>query len=86
MRRFARDAGFDLLVLEPVGGSLHVLADLLAKHLAHVPLLGRPLALGVQGAVALLDRPPLGWRLLRYTGTHFPLGYFLVAERHGASR
>lgn len=79
--RLAQGAGLQVLYLTTVGGSLHVLADLLAKHLAHVPLLGTPLAAGVQTAVALLDRTPWGQRLAERTGSRFPLGYFMVAQR-----
>jgi len=84
LRRFASQAGFEVLLLEPIGGSLHVLADLLAKHLAHVPLIGPMLAVGVQGFVALLDRTTWGRRLAQHTGTRFPLGYFMVAARPAA--
>lgn len=81
LRRLVRQAGLSVTLLEPVGGSLHVLADLLAKHLAHLPGLGHPLAAAVQGVVGLLDRTALGARIVRRTATHFPLGYFVIAER-----
>ena len=81
LRRFARDAGLEVTVLESVGGSLHVLADLLAKHLVHVPLLGVPFARAVQGVVSLADRTNWGRRFAKQTAAHFPLGYFLVARR-----
>jgi SAM-dependent methyltransferase len=80
LRRFAERAGFVVPVLQPVGGSLHVLADLLAKHLAHVPLIGAPLAIGVQGLVTLLDRMDWGRRVAEQSGPRFPLGYFVVAQ------
>jgi SAM-dependent methyltransferase len=81
LRRFARQAGFEVLLLVPVGGSLHVMADLLAKHLARLPLAGVALARATQGAVALLDRTRWGQRISARTSTHFPLGYFMVAAR-----
>lgn len=81
LRHFAEQVGLRVVVLEPVGGSLHVLADLLAKHLVHVPFLGAPLALGVQGLVAWIDRTRLGRRIAERTGLRFPLGYFMVAQR-----
>jgi SAM-dependent methyltransferase len=83
LRRFAKDAGFEVRHLQAVGGSLHVLADLLAKHLAHLPLLGTPLAAGVQGVVSALDRTAAGQRMAERTGSRFPLGYFMVAVRRG---
>ena len=81
LRRFARQAGLDVPLLLPIGGSLHVLADLLAKHLVHLPAVGNALASAVQGAVALLDRSRLGQRVSARTGPRFPLGYFMVAQR-----
>ena len=63
-----------------LGGSQHVLADLLAKHAAQLPLIGAPLALLTQGAVALMDRSAWGRRLAERTGSRFPLGYFMVAR------
>ncbi len=81
LRRFARQAGLDVPLLLPIGGSLHVLADLLAKHLAHLPAVGNVLASAVQGAVALLDRSRFGQSVSARTGPRFPLGYFMVAQR-----
>ena len=86
LRRFARQAGLEVALLLPIGGSLQVLADLLAKHLAHLPVVGNALASAVQGAVALLDRSRFGQRVTARTGSRFPLGYFLVATRTGATR
>ena len=81
LRRFAVQAGLDVTLLLPIGGSLHVLADLLAKHLTHVPALGHGLSSTVQGLVALLVRCRLGQRIAARTGSRFPLGYFMVAHR-----
>jgi SAM-dependent methyltransferase len=81
LRRFAANAGLAVLLLQPVGGSLHVLADLLGKHLAHVPLIGSVLASAVQGAVSLFDRTAWGRRIAASTGARFPLGYFMVVAR-----
>jgi SAM-dependent methyltransferase len=83
LARLVGGAGLELLQLRAIGGSLHVLADLLAKHLVHLPLLGAPLAMGVQGAVGLLDRTALGGRVAEKTAERFPAGYFLVARRRG---
>lgn len=81
LRRFAHEAGLDVTLLEPVGGSLHVFADLLAKHLTHVPLLGQSLARSMQVGVRLLGRTDIGQRLAARSDSHFPLGYFLVATQ-----
>ena len=81
LRRFADQAGLQVRVLVTVGGSLHVLADLLAKHFAHLPLAGAPLAAGVQAVVAALDRTAWGRRFAERSAERFPLGYFMVAEQ-----
>lgn len=81
LTRLVGEAGLELLHLRAIGGSLHVLADLLAKHLVHLPLLGAPLAMVLQGAVGLLDRTGPGARLAERTAERFPAGYFLVARR-----
>lgn len=81
LSRFATLAGLEVVLLEPVGGSLHVLADLVGKHLAHAPGIGAPLAIGVQGLIAWLDRTSFGRRVAECTGARFPLGYFMVAKR-----
>lgn len=81
LRRFALQAGLDVPVLLAVGGSVHVLADFLAKHLVHVPLLGQPIASALQSVVMLMDRSAWGRRLAARTGARFPLGYFMVAGR-----
>jgi len=72
-----------VLLLQPMGGSLHVMADLLAKHLAQLPLLGGPLARASQAAVARLDRTRLGQRIAARTQSRFTLGHFMVAGRSG---
>jgi SAM-dependent methyltransferase len=81
LRRMADEAGLEVLRLDAVGGSLHVLADLLAKHLALLPLVGSPLARLAQGTVALLDRTGPGRRFATRSAERFPSGYFLVAQR-----
>jgi SAM-dependent methyltransferase len=81
LRRFAALAGLEVVTLVSVGGSLHVLADLLAKHLAHVPLIGAPLAAALQNLVGWTEHAAWGQRLSVSTSTHFPLGYFMVARR-----
>jgi len=81
LRRFADEVGLRVLELEAVGGSLHVLADLMAKHLAHVPLVGSLSARGLQGLVTLIDRFEWGQGLARRSAERFPLGYFMVATK-----
>jgi SAM-dependent methyltransferase len=81
LRRFAEQVGLEVRLLSPIGGSLHVLADMIAKHLERVRVVGAPLAFLVQGVVSSLDRTARGQRLSRRTSEHFTLGYFMVVRR-----
>lgn len=71
LRRFAEGAGLAVLELGPVGGWPQVMADLFAKGVAGVPLVGRPLASLAQWLARKGGGKP----------TAFPLGYFLVAGK-----
>jgi len=81
LRRHAERAGFSVLLLEPVGGSPEILADIGAKHLTHLPLVGRALASLLQSlALGFVATRP-GRRLSEKSSQSFPLGYILVAEK-----
>jgi len=75
LRRFCERHGLRVIVLEPYGGALDVVFDIVAKHLAVSTILAR--AFYWTGRATL----PLGRRLLARTERKFPLGYLLVAER-----
>ena len=84
LERFVKINGLDLVCLLPVGGLLEILADLVAKALSKLPLIGPPLARITQAAVAVFGRTPLGARVARVSSRHFPLGYFMIARRPAA--
>jgi SAM-dependent methyltransferase len=81
LRHFAASSDFDVLVLEPIGGSPEVVADILAKHLQHVPWLGGALACAIQATTARFTDTAVGQIVSRRTAAVFPYGYFLVAAR-----
>lgn len=81
LERFVRINGLSLVALQPLGGLLDVLADLVAKPFAKLPLVGAPLAIGLQAAVGAFGRTRLGAHVAVVSARHFPLGYFVVAER-----
>ncbi len=81
LRRFVDLAGLRLVVFEATGGSPELLADVLAKHLVRMPLVGNPLAVFVQWATSRFVRARLGRKVSRSTSRKFPFGYFLVAEK-----
>lgn len=83
LERFVSMNGLDLVTLRPLGGIGEVLADLLAKLLDKLPLVGAPLAVALQAVVGAFGRTRTGGRIAEVSAAHFPLGYFVVARRPG---
>ena len=85
LERFVKINGLELVCLEPIGGIVEIMADLLAKALSKLPLVGPPLAMVTQFVVGRFGRTRLGARVARVSSRHFPFGYFLIAQRPAAS-
>lgn len=81
LQRMAEQAGFEVERLVATGGSLHVLADLMAKHAAQVPAVGVPIAIVLQTLVGWTDAFTWARRFAALSAERFPLGYFMVARR-----
>lgn len=81
LQRFVELAGLRLVELEATGGSPELMTDVLAKHLVHLPLVGKPLAAFVQWLTLRFVRTGLGRKLSAKTARQFPFGYFLVAQK-----
>ena len=81
LRRFAESSGFEVLFLEPLGGTPEVLTDISAKHLQFVPIVGNSLARAIQALTYWFVNTRIGANLSAKTGDAFPLGYVMVAER-----
>ena len=82
LRRFAENNDFSVLVLEPLGGSPEVLADIFAKHFQLIPLVGGFLASFTQTLTSLFLKTALGHKLSKKTGAKLPFGYFMVAQKN----
>lgn len=81
LRRFLENAGFEILVLESIGGAPEILADVTAKNVQGLPLVGATLARLGQFLTAVFVRTPPGRNLSLRTRRLFPLGYFTVARK-----
>ena len=81
LRRFVESAGMELRLLRAIGGTPEVLADILAKHVVRVPVVGRLIASAVQAGTLGLVRTRLGKRASQRTAAKLPLGYFLIASK-----
>lgn len=81
LRHFAQNTGFEVLLLKPIGGTPEIITDLMVKHLCQVPLLGKGLSWFVHASMQIFIQSPIGRKLSDKTSPHFPLGYFMVAEK-----
>ena len=81
LRRFAEANGFEVVLLEPLGGTPEVLTDITAKHLQFVPVVGKLLARAIQAVTYWFVNTKPGKALSQRTGDAFPLGYTMVATR-----
>lgn len=84
LERFARLNGLEVLRLEPLGGIVEIVADLFAKALSKLPVIGPPLSMLTQFVVGAWGRTGPGARVARVSSRHFPLGYFMIARRPNA--
>ena len=81
LERFVRINGLELVLIAPVGGIVEIMADLLAKALSKLPLVGPPLAMLTQFAAAGFGQTRLGARVASVSSRNFPFGYFMIAQR-----
>lgn len=78
---FAKESGLKILKLEPYGGSVEIMADVLSKQLIVIPLLGRFFSILIQSIAGFWVSTSIGKRIAKRTGQVFPLGYVLVLEK-----
>ena len=74
---FCRQNGLHILYLEPYGGSLEVLCDIIAKHVRFSMILS---SVHLKASKALV-RSFVGKFIFKKTAGQFPLGYCLVAKK-----
>lgn len=80
LRHLLESAGFTVSVLVPLGGSLEVVCDLVAKHVAQLSFPGRLCADALQRAVGWFGRTSAGRAAALATSQRYTLGYFFVAS------
>lgn len=80
LTRFAKQSGFDVVLLKPIGGVPEILADISAKYwMTHY--CGKYISITVQKSTSLFLKTKIGKRISEKTGKIFPLGYFLVLQK-----
>jgi SAM-dependent methyltransferase len=81
LQRFADAADMRITHLSVIGGAPEILADIVAKNVAELRWLGKPLAVTVQSVAGAFLSTGLGARISARTARSFPLGYALVAQK-----
>ncbi len=81
LRRFMSNAGISIIDFKAIGGSPEVIADLFAKHLQFVPVVGPAMAIALQTIVSTITRTPFGKKISARTSKAFPFGYALIGEK-----
>lgn len=79
--RFAESEGFKVLLLKSIGGSPEILADIFAKHLLYIPVIGKFLSNGIQSMALFFIKTRLGKKISEKSSHNFSLGYFMVVEK-----
>ena len=83
LTRFVERSGLTVSQLESLGGAPEVLADVMAKSVHRVPLVGRAVAMAVQSITLKVGGTGPGRKVSRKSGRLFPIGYFMVAQKAG---
>lgn len=81
LKSFAERNGFNVVKLETFGGLPEVLADIAAKNITRIPLVGKAAARLVQASCWFFIHTTIGKRLSRGSGVAYPLGYFMVLTK-----
>ncbi|MCB1706409.1 MAG: class I SAM-dependent methyltransferase [Halioglobus sp.] len=81
LRRFVEGSGLRLVNIRPIGGAPEIMADIFAKNILGLPLLGHAIAVFCQWLTARFVETRVGEKISGRTSHSFPLGYFLIAEK-----
>lgn len=83
LTKFASSSGFKIEVIEPLGGTIEVIADILSKSISllKLPLIGRLLISVIQNITILFNNSNYGNRLAINTSKYYTLGYFVVLRK-----
>lgn len=79
--RFAEQNNLKIIKIDTAGGSIEILADILAKHLQFLPIIGKFFAIFIQTITYWISKTAVGQSVKNKTAKAFPLGYFLVLEK-----
>ena len=81
LESMVKEANLKIVILESTGGTPEILADIIAKNVQHLRVIGRFCAVAVQSFTRWFVATGLGKKISNATKGEFPLGYFIVCEK-----
>lgn len=81
LKSMSENAGFEILILKPVGGVPEILTDIIAKNALRLPIIGKLTTILIQNLTWIFLKTKIGKKISSVTSEEFPLGYFLIAQK-----
>lgn len=78
----AKDAGFEIIDVQEIGGVPEIITDILAKFYLKTPIIGRVFCSIIQKLTYLFIKTNYGKRVSKNSAGKFPYGYFLIAKKN----
>ena len=82
LRRFHQEADLEIIELTAIGGVPEILADLIAKNILRLPIVGKKLfCVLIQELTLKFVRTRLGSKISHKTSVNHPFGYFIISQK-----
>ena len=81
LESIVKESGFEIIELNALGGAPEILADIIAKNILVLPIIGKIISLSIQSFTWYFIKTRLGKKISRLTSRKFPIGYYLIAQK-----
>jgi SAM-dependent methyltransferase len=86
LKQMANESGFEIIEIQSLGGVPEILADMIAKTIRRVPILGKSIvgksiSKMIQSLTWLFINTSIGQKASRATRDQFPIAYGLIAKK-----
>ena len=81
LQSMTEEVGMKVLSLKATGGAPEIIADIFAKNLKVIPLIGKPLVRFIHWSTWVFVHTGIGRKISNKTAKKFPLGYTVIAEK-----
>jgi len=81
LEMMAEDSNFKIIYLEPKGGIIAVLGDLIGKGLVEIPILGKLVTVCSNVIIQQFIKTRIGFKLSNKSKNRFPLAIFMIVEK-----